>query len=183
MNAFAAVSNNEYGTVSEVDTVRFQRVLPGPIERVWAYLTDPEMRATWLAGGPIELRSGGKMELHFRHADLTTPSDPCPPKYKNMEGGVKLAGRVVRCEPPRLFSHTWSGESGQESEVTFELTPRGKEVLLTLTHRRLSREAMRSVAPGWHTHLGVLEARLADTAMLPFWATYTKLADEYEKRL
>ena len=94
MNAFTAVSNNEYGTVSEVGTVRFQRVLPGPIERVWSYLTDPEKRATWLAGGPMELRAGGKMELHFRHADLTSRSDPIPAKFKSMESGFTQPGRV-----------------------------------------------------------------------------------------
>ena len=67
--------------------------------------------------------------------------------------------------------------------MTFELIPHGKEVLLTLTHRRLSREGMQSVGPGWHAHLGVLEDRLAGAAARPFWATFTKLEGEYEKRL
>ena len=183
MNALTAVSNNEYGTVSEVGTVRFQRVLPGPIERVWSYLTDPEKRATWLAGGPMELRAGGTMELHFHHADLTSRSDPIPAKFKSMESGFKQPGRVIRCEPPRLLSQTWSGEAGQSSEVTFELIPHGKEVLLTLTHRRLGREGMQNIGPGWHAHLGVLEDRLAGAAARPFWATFTKLEGEYEKRL
>lgn len=31
---------SEYGVVTEPDAVRFKRVLPGPIERVWAYLTE-----------------------------------------------------------------------------------------------------------------------------------------------
>lgn len=184
MKAFGTITENEYGAVAAIDTVRFERVLPGPIERVWSYLTDPEKRATWLAGGPMELRAGGKMELQFHHADLTTPADPIPAKYKAIENGVKLGGRVVRCEPPRLLTTTWSDAPAPDSEVTFELTPRGKEVLLTLTHRRLhSREVMLSVAPGWHAHLGVLEDRLAGTEVRPFWATHTKLADEYEKRL
>jgi len=30
--------------------------LPGPIERVWEYLTDPDKRARWFAGGPMEPR-------------------------------------------------------------------------------------------------------------------------------
>jgi uncharacterized protein YndB with AHSA1/START domain len=29
-------------------TVRMERLLPGPIERVWDYLTKPEFLATWL---------------------------------------------------------------------------------------------------------------------------------------
>lgn len=183
MNAFAEVSNNEYGTVEEIDTVRFRRVLPGPIERVWEYLTDPEKRATWLAGGPMELRPGGKMELRYRHSDLTTPSDPPPAEFRKKADGFTMSERVLRCEPPRLLSHTWTGEFSPNSEVTYELTPRGKDVLLTLTHRRLSPKSMRSVGPGWHTHLGLLEDRLTGAAVRPLWATLMKLRPEYEKFL
>jgi len=35
--------------VLDADTVRFERLLPGPIERVWDHLTDPELRQTWMA--------------------------------------------------------------------------------------------------------------------------------------
>ena len=31
----------DYGTITEAGAIRFERLLPGPIERVWAYLTDP----------------------------------------------------------------------------------------------------------------------------------------------
>ena len=37
---------SEYGIVTEAGAVRFERLLPGPIERVWAYLTDPDKRAS-----------------------------------------------------------------------------------------------------------------------------------------
>ena len=37
--------------------IRIMRTLPGPIERIWTYLTDPAKRAKWFAGGPMELRS------------------------------------------------------------------------------------------------------------------------------
>jgi uncharacterized protein YndB with AHSA1/START domain len=184
MSAFAMVSENEYGTVTEIDTVRFERMLPGPIERVWSYLTDPEKRATWFAGGEMELRAGGKVQLVFNHADLTTPSDPIPDKYKKKtECGAEKSGRILRCEPPRLLAFTWSDPRVPDSEVTFELAPLGKEVLLRLTHRKLDRTIMRNVAPGWHTHLGLLEDRLSGAALRPLWATLTKLEGEYEKLL
>ncbi|CAN5643862.1 hypothetical protein BH23DEI1_BH23DEI1_22470 [soil metagenome] len=41
--------------------VRLERRLPGPIHRVWDHLTDPELRATRLAGGPMEGRVGGRI--------------------------------------------------------------------------------------------------------------------------
>jgi uncharacterized protein YndB with AHSA1/START domain len=46
---------DKYGTIIAPNTIRFERLLPGPIERVWAYLTDPEKRAKWLASGPMDL--------------------------------------------------------------------------------------------------------------------------------
>ena len=36
---------NDYGTKTAPDTLRIERTLPGPIERVWTYLTDPAKRA------------------------------------------------------------------------------------------------------------------------------------------
>jgi len=78
-------------------------------------------------------------------------------------------------------AHTW-GEN--DSEVTFELEPRGERVLLTVTHQRLkNRDAMLSVAGGWHAHLGVLVDQLEQNDRRPFWPMLAKLADEYATRL
>src|SRR5262245_12073676 len=73
---------DKYGKVLAPDTVRFERLLPGPIERVWSYLTDPEKRSKWLAGGPMELRIGGPVKLWFHHKSLDTLPDEAPPRYK-----------------------------------------------------------------------------------------------------
>jgi uncharacterized protein YndB with AHSA1/START domain len=42
-----------YGVLTEPATLKIQRLLPGPIERVWAYLTDSELRRRWLAAGEM----------------------------------------------------------------------------------------------------------------------------------
>lgn len=174
----------DYGIVTEAGTVRFERLLPGPIERVWSYLTESDKRGTWLASGQMELRVGGRVELNFHHADLT-PHDEAPPdNYRPCDSGPTTHGTVTRCEPPRLLSYTWEKGSGRESEVTFELSRRGRDVLLVLTHRRLGdRTTMVSVAGGWHTHLGVLGDVLGDKVPQPFWSTYERLAGDYGKRL
>lgn len=152
-----AEEDSEFGVVTELATIRFERLLPGPVERVWAYLTESDKRDKWLATGDMDLRVGGRVELSFRHADLSPHAEKIPDKYKQLENGASFTGRITRCEPPRLLSHTWAEGWGGDSEVTFELTPRGKDVLLVVTHRRLGdREAMLSVAGGWHTHLGIL---------------------------
>lgn len=175
---------SEFGIVTEARTVRFERVLPGPIERVWAYLTESEKRGRWLASGPMELHVGGPVELNFRHADLTSQVERPPDKYSKCADGFTTYGRVTRCDPPRLLSYTWDERSGAASEVTFELTPQGEEVLLVLTHRRLGdRATMLSVAGGWHTHLGILIDHLNGRDPRPFWSTHARLEAEYERRL
>lgn len=43
-----------YGVLTEPATLKIQRLLPGPVERIWAYLTESELRRQWLAAGPME---------------------------------------------------------------------------------------------------------------------------------
>jgi uncharacterized protein YndB with AHSA1/START domain len=175
---------SEYGAIVEDGTVRLERVLPGPIETVWAYLTDSDKRGEWLAPGPMDLRVGGRVELNFHHADLTPHVETIPETHRSMENGHTMTGVVTRCEPPRLLAYTWSEETGGHSEVAFELSPRGDDVLLVLTHRRLGARAMMvSVAAGWHAHVGILIDKMHGRKPAPFWATYERLAKDYERRL
>ena len=177
--ARAEQAMSEFGVVTAARTVRMERVLPGPIERVWAYLTESEKRGKWLAAGPMELRVGGPVELTFRNSELSAPAEPPPAKYQKQEG-ASLHGRITRCDPPRLLSYTW----GEQSEVTFELSPQGEDVRLVLTHRRLRDRAMMvMVGSGWHAHLGILVDRLHGREPRPFWSTHAGLEAEYEKRL
>src|SRR5262245_13036581 len=129
--------NDRYATSLEANTVRLERRLPGPIERVWAYLTEPDKRAKWFAGGPMESGPAGKFTFHFHISQLAPISEPMPEKYKQYEG-MKSNGQVTRCDPPHVLSFTWGEEPGDESEVTFELSDLQGEVLMVLTHRRLA---------------------------------------------
>ncbi|MNC78363.1 hypothetical protein D3C75_1305570 [compost metagenome] len=57
-------------------------------------------------------------------------------------------------------------------------------MLLTLTHRRLAnRDTLLSVASGWHTHLDLLADRLLERTPSPFWASMSRLEDEYRAKL
>lgn len=166
--------------------VRLVRNLPGPIERVWAYLTEPDKRATWLARGPFEAKTGGRITLEFHNSKLSAPGDKIPAKYAaDCQDGCNFTGRVVRCEPPRVLVHTWGEADGSESEVTFELAPDGGRVRFTLTHRRLgdNRAMLVGVSAGWHTHVAILVAQLEGTPAPSFWSTHTRLETDYEKLL
>lgn len=176
---------NDYGMIIEPGTLRIQRLLPGPIERVWAYLTESDKRAIWLAAGAMKLENGAPLELEFRNSDLAGEHEPPPAKYKQHGGCVSNRGHITCLFPPRLLSFTWAEQDqGRPSEVTFELTEQGSAVLLTVTHRRLAnRDEMLSVAGGWHTHLDILLDRLHDRAPQPFWSTHARLEEEYRARL
>ena len=175
---------HEYCVVTAPGVIRFERVLPGPIERVWAYLTESDKRGKWLAKGRMDLRVGGSVALEFRHADLSPQTEVVPEKYKKYQEGATTRGRITACDPPRVLGYTGGEEQGPDTEVTFALSPRGQDVLLVLTHRLLEDpDSTRSVAGGWHTHLGILTDVLAGRTPLPFWTTHARLENEYERRL
>jgi len=166
-----------YGVRTEPTTLTIQRLLPGSIERVWAYLTDSEQRRRWLAAGPMELRVGAPFELVWRNHELTDPPGTPPEGFAEEH---RMESRITALEPLRRLSFTW-GESG---EVSFELEPRGERVLLTVIHRRAPDHAtLLKVAAGWHAHLDVLAARAAGAEPAPFWDHWNGLRQEYERRL
>jgi uncharacterized protein YndB with AHSA1/START domain len=168
----------EFGELVGPGVLRIERLLPGPIERVWAFLTESEKRGKWLASGETELRVGGKVQFHFLHSSLTPHQEPIPERFKSMEHGASFEGVVTQCDPPRLLGYKW----GDAGEVTFELTPQGDKVLLVITDRRADATEDVGAAAGWDTHLGILEDQLAGLAPRAFWSNWLRLEVEYKRR-
>lgn len=167
-----------YGELIDPASVRLERMLPGPIDRIWAHLTDSELRRQWLAVGDMQQKPGTTVELVWRNEEITGRHDPRP---EGAAAETRMACAVVRVEAPRLLVLGW-GASG--SEVTFELEPVGDEVRLVVTHRRLpDRSHLLGVSAGWHAHLDLLVARLRGEELPLFWATWTRLRAEYDARL
>src|SRR5690554_3460134 len=174
--------NEKNGVFPEPGTIRFERLLPGPPERIWDYLTKSEFKAKWLAAGDVQPRVGGKVEFRFRHSELSETDDPVPEKYKSMREGTGFNGRVTEWDPYKILSYTWGEGTGEESEVTWELIPqKNNNVLLVLTHVRLGDDpdVLVSVSSGWHTHLGILVDRLEGAEPQGFWAVHTEKENEY----
>jgi uncharacterized protein YndB with AHSA1/START domain len=168
-------------TLIEPGTIKLERVLPGPVERVWAYVTESDKRARWLAGGEFDLRVGGKVRLEFDNARLPNEKDAAA--QSKGRGQHSFEGVITRLEPNRLLTHTWPW-NGADTEVTYELTPRGKDVLLTIVHRRLAgSDLQKSVMAGWDVHSGILADVLNGVAPRPFWATHSRLEKEYASAL
>jgi uncharacterized protein YndB with AHSA1/START domain len=173
----------KYAEVIAPGTVRFERLLPGPVERVWSYLTESEKRGKWFASGAMELRVGGKVELNFNHANRSSEKT-YPEKHKDKGNGMRTTGEITRCEPPRVLAYKWFGGPGGSSEVVFELVPRGKDVLLVVTHSRLpDRATIVGVSAGWATHVGILEDNLRGAEPRPFWTTHAALQAECDAHI
>lgn len=170
---------NLVSTLIEPGTVKMERLLPGPAERIWAYLTEPDKRAMWLAGGDFDLRVGGKVKLEFDNSKL--PNDEAGLAKHPGTGVHTFEGRITRLEPNRVLAYTWLW-GGDETDVTYELTPKGKKVLLTIVHRRLKPDVAKSVTAGWDVHTGILADVLAGIEPRPFWTTHDQLAEAYAAR-
>ncbi|TGJ99322.1 SRPBCC family protein [Leptospira semungkisensis] len=169
--------NQKYGTYVSSQEIRFERILPGPIETVWEYLTDSEKRGTWLATGPMELKVGGKVQLHFLHSSLSEDKI-YPEKFKQMENGVTGEETIVAYDPPRFLSMTW----GADSEVSFELVEKGEDVLLTLKHYKLVNDGEKLlVSAGWHSHLDILVSKMFKEPVPLFWKNFLKYESDYER--
>ena len=66
---------NDYGELLDKNTVRFERLLPGPIERVWAFLTESDKRAQWLCGGDVETGQDLAGSVHEVQVDVLERSE------------------------------------------------------------------------------------------------------------
>lgn len=166
-----------YGKLVTPDTLHIERLLPGPIERVWSYLTESDKRRKWLASGDMPLARGAEFTMTWRNDDLTTPSGTRP---EGFGAEHSMTSRIIEATPPRRLAFTF----GSASEVEIALEPVGDKVRLTLTHRRIADRAMvLMVGPGWHAHLDLLQATLEGTKTDPFWDMWQKLRGEYEARI
>jgi uncharacterized protein YndB with AHSA1/START domain len=141
------------GEELRVAAIRFERTLPGPVETVWARLTECDQLTGWFGeGGVIEPREGGQVRCMDSH----------------------IRGVVTQWEPNRRLAYTWNvftpGETESaypESYLSFELIPEGQTVKLVLLHLPVLEQFEKQNAMGWHTFLDILSATLSGEAIAP----------------
>jgi uncharacterized protein YndB with AHSA1/START domain len=159
---------SDRGEFTKVDCVIFVRTLPGPIEKVWAHLTEPALLPGWFgADSSIAPRAGGTVRLMGGH----------------------IRGVVTQWQPPKRLVYTWNVfgpddpadavSAYPESYPTFELDARGGDVLLTFTHFPVVERFIAQNAMGWHTMLDILDATLRGETVPTRPATMTKNAALY----
>jgi uncharacterized protein YndB with AHSA1/START domain len=166
-----------YGRLTTPDTLEITRLLPGPVDKVWSYLTESDLRRKWLASGEMPMEKGGTFTLTWRNDDLTSPSGKRPEGFGEEH---VMASRITELTPKRRLAFTW----GENGEVEITLEPQGEDVLLTLVHKRTKDRMMRlMVGAGWHAHLDILKARIDGTKPAPFWDTWQALRADYDRRI
>lgn len=166
-----------YGVLTDPATLRIERLLPGPVERIWDYLTKSDMRRKWLASGEMEMKVGAATELVWRNHELTDPPGQRPEGFGEEH---RMQVEITELVPLRRLAITWGSTGG----VSFDLEPKGSDVLLTVTHRRVAHPGvLLNVSAGWHAHLDILAARATGQAPAPFWDSWQRLKAEYTQRL
>lgn len=132
--------------------VRFERLLPAPLEHAWQVLTDTRCLPGWYGEGQIEPRIGGAVTLMGGH----------------------IRGTVTQYQPPQRLTYSWNvfnpGDTVSpypESFLALELKPAGGDTALTLTHLPVLERFVKLNAMGWHTYLDMVGAALRGEVVAP----------------
>src|SRR5579872_6657749 len=96
--------------VADIHTVRFEALVPGPIERVWDYLTLTAHLRTWLGDARIAERIGGPIYLGLWESPANT----------------EIYGELCRYEPPHTLSYSWIDRSKSDTVLARILPDRSR---------------------------------------------------------
>ena len=109
---------------------------------VWRAITDPALRAQWLAPGVIEPRVGGVVRLDFEGS------------------GTVIDSRVSAFEAGRLLEFSWSQGDEPRRPVRLCVEPSGVGARITVSLLTPDGEDAARACAGWEAHLDMLEAAL-----------------------
>jgi uncharacterized protein YndB with AHSA1/START domain len=174
MSTATHTSEESYGKLVAPRTIEIQRLLPGPIERIWDYLTKSDLREQWLAYGHMTPEKGSTLKLTWPLAKFSGERPEGIPTEHTLDS------QIMEWNPPKKLAFTWN----DGSIVTFELAPAGKRVLLKMIHKDITtRSKMVGVSTGWHAHLDKLVAVVSGEDGGVFWDQWKVHKADYEKRI
>jgi uncharacterized protein YndB with AHSA1/START domain len=98
-------------------TVRFDRRLRHPTERVWQALTDPDELRRWWGDTKLELVEGGPFQLRWRNTDENGD-------VATLDGTITSIDPPCRLEISADWGSTAAGQPGTRTHLTSELETR-----------------------------------------------------------
>ena len=156
-------------TRTKTETFVYATFIRTTPEKLWEALTSGDFSEKYWMGFRVEVeqRVGGRIRI-------------LPPK--GMEGRSDHGGVVLACEKYRKLTYTWMKEKQEKdakrdglSRVTYELTPAGDHVKLTLIHENLLPEdivadpnTFRGVNNGWPAVISSLKSLLETGEAIAF---------------
>lgn len=173
---------SEYAKLVAPAQLEIVRILPASCERVWEYLTDPELRQQWFCAGETGTAPGESFVMDFDHSRISA-SDP--PAGIECGDPMIMQGTISIFDPPHKLAYRWPGATDEdESLVTIELTQEGDNTRLHLVHSKLTNpEFQKGASAGWHAHLDLLVDLISGTDVRDFWVHYGSLKQEYDARI
>lgn len=166
------------GSILDLHTVELKRLIPGPIELAWDYLTRQELLKTWFADMTVEPRLGGAVVIRFSEDEACNT--------------IGVRGTVSEFRKPHVIAFSWfqqrlqpdgSRKGVDEGSVRFELAERGEKVLLTLFHTGLPIDELANHSAGWDSFLRNLESLLSGRGKIDFKAVFNDLRPRYVERI
>jgi uncharacterized protein YndB with AHSA1/START domain len=143
----------------EARTALIRRRYDAPIEDVWQACTDPDRLSRWFIRPTGNLRAGGTFKL---------------------EGNA--SGEILRCEPPRRLTVTWSYPGRPVDELELRLSPgEDGDTVLELEHASVAEvfiandpeTGMWGIGAGWEVSLDYLgkylRGELLDATAAEWW--------------
>jgi serine/threonine protein kinase len=140
-------------------SIRLEKNIPAPVERVFELWTDPRNMDDWYAPsddfgptiGEIDLEVGGRYRVGMLQ-----------PGQKER---IFVSGQYCQIDAPRTLSFTWAWEPPKgdfnRTQVTVEFHARGETTDLVLIHERFRNEGSRDGhAKGWQGCLDRLARKL-----------------------
>jgi uncharacterized protein YndB with AHSA1/START domain len=167
-------------------TLRFERRLAHPPEKVWRTLTDNAELMHWF---PAQIRGarqqGAKLRFVFQEesgppldSEMKAVAAAGHEAYQGSEGDAAMDGKMTVFDPPRTLEYTWGDEV-----LRWELQPRDGITLLVFTHTFEEEAKSARDASGWDVCLSSLERRLAGLQPEPFTMEhFDVLFDDYAQR-
>lgn len=145
--------SDRYGTFQQTEdefSVRFERLLDHPVEKVWTAITEPDQMDSWLGPTKRVGEEGGTITVTTKGGDM---------------GGV-----ITRWEEYSVLEYTW----WKDTVICWELFPEGADrCRLIFTHRLSANQGLSAnhalgAATGWHYHMDALAITLGGDRMPHF---------------